>query len=137
MIKRFSKIIAIILILTLCLSSTAVAAYTRSSDYITTASANITGGSGTITVRFSIKATGSMSTLGASKIEIKNSSGTTVKTFYSSTTTGMTTSSARSYSSSVTYSGTVGSQYYAVVYFTASNKNGSDSTSCTTSTATA
>lgn len=134
MIKRLSKLIAIVLMFAICLSSTAMAVEARSSEYIRTASATASGGSGSITVSFSITAKSSMDKLGASKIEIKNSSGTIVKTFYSSTTTGMTTSNAISFSNSVTYNGTSGVKYYAVVYFIASNTNGSGTGSCTTNT---
>lgn len=134
MIKRLSKLIAIVFMFALCLSSTAVAVDARSSEYIRTYSATASGGSGSITVDFSITAKSSMNKLGASKIEIKNSSGTTVKTFYSSTTTGMVTSNAITFTSSVTYNGTRGVKYYAVVYFIASNTNGSDTDSWTTNT---
>lgn len=133
MIKRFSKIIAIVLMLTLCLSSFAMAVDARSSAYIKSFSASASGGSGKITVSFNIKATDTMSKLGASMIEIKNSNGVTVKTFHAATTSGMTTSDTVTFNGSVTYSGTAGEQYYAVVYFIASNSSGYDTASCTTS----
>lgn len=133
MTKRFVKIIAVVLMLTLCLSSTAFAVEARNSNYISTASASAFRSSNTITVNFSIRATGAMTKLGASMIEIKNSSGVTVKTFHAASTSGMTTSSATSFSGSVTYSGTAGEQYYAVVYFIASNSSGYGTTSRTTS----
>lgn len=132
MIKRFSKIIVFVLMFSLCLSSFVMAASARSSAYITSVSAHSSGGSGSITVSFNIKATGTMTKLGASMIEIKNSSGVTVKTFHAASTTGMTTSGVATFKSSVTYNGTVGEQYYAVVYFIASNSSGYGTASCTT-----
>lgn len=132
MTKRLTKIIAIVLMLTLCLSAPAMAADARSSDYIRSVSAGASGGSGTITVSFSITAKRSMNTLGASMIEIKKANGVTVKTFHAASTSGMTTSSATSFRGSVTYSGTSGEQYYAVVYFIAKDSTGYDTDSVTT-----
>ena len=98
------------------------------SAYINTVWAEAVGSDGTVRVNFSISATCTMTSLGASEIQIKNSSGTTVKTFYPSTTGGMTGYSRASYSSSVTwYYATEGAKYYAVVYFQATNSSGADS----------
>lgn len=132
MTKRLTKIIAIVLMLTLCLSTSATAAGARSSDYIRSASASASGGSGNITVSFSISAKRTMNTLGASMIEIKKSNGVTVKTLHAATTSGMTTSGTVTFSSSVSYTGTVGEQYYAVVYFIARDSTGYDTCSVTT-----
>lgn len=109
-----------------------------SSSYISFYYANISGGNGKITVNFNITGTGKMTSIGATKVQIKNSSGTTVKTFYSTTTDGMLGSNRTSYSSSVTYSGaSSNSKYYAVVSFKAADSTGSDTASYTTGYATA
>lgn len=110
----------------------------RASAYITSVWAGATGGNGQITVDFSITGTGTMTSLGATVIEIKNSSGQTVKTYFQSTTPSMMGSNRGFYRSSVTYTGaTASKKYYAIVYFKASNSSGSDTTSYTTDYATA
>lgn len=108
----------------------------QASNYISSYSAYVEAGSttGSLKVQFNITATGKMTSLGASKIQIYNSSGTCVKTFYSTSTTGMMASNRFSYSSSVTYTGaTSGAKYYAVITFKASNSSGGDSGTYTTS----
>lgn len=103
------------------------------SAYINTVWAEAVGSSGTVRVNFSISATGTMTSLGASYIEICNSSGTPVKAFYPSTTGGMTGYSSSSYSSHVTwYNATPGAKYYAVVYYQATNSSGHDTSSYVT-----
>lgn len=110
----------------------------RASSYIYVVWADANGSNGQITVDFSITATGKMTSLGATSIEIINSSGQTVKTFVRSTTPSMMGSNQTYYSSSVTYTGaTAGQKYYANVYFKASNNSGSDTTSYTTDYTTA
>lgn len=108
----------------------------QASNYINSYTAYVEAGStsGSLKVQFSITATGKMTSLGASKIQIYNSSGTCVKTFYATSTTGMLASNRYAYASSVTYTGaTSGSKYYAVVTFKASNSSGGDSGTYTTS----
>lgn len=110
----------------------------RASEYIAVVWASCSSGSGSITVDFDITATGRMSSLGATTVSIRDSSGTTVKTFHYTTTEGMMGSNQGYYSSSVTwYGATSGSRYYAVVYFKAANSSGYDTTSYTTSFCTA
>lgn len=110
----------------------------QASYYINAVSASASGGTGSITISFNITATGKMTSLGAQSVLIYNSSGTLVKSFYATSTTGMLASDRFSYASSVTYSGaTTGARYYAVVTFKASNSSGGDSTTYTTSYATA
>lgn len=110
----------------------------QASYYINSYWASASGGPGSIKVSFGIVATGKMTSLGAMKIQILNSSGTVVKTFYASETSGMLASNRYSYSSSVTYYGaTSGAKYYAVVTFKASNSSGGDSGTYTTGYATA
>jgi hypothetical protein len=108
-----------------------------SSQYISSTSASISANSGVITVSFNIIATGTMTSVGATKVQIKDSGGNTVKTFYSSTTAGMMGYNRIIYSGSVSYSGTSGQKYYAVVSFKAANSSGSDTTSRTTGYVTA
>lgn len=110
----------------------------RASNYITSVWAGAYGGNGQITVDFSITATGKMTSLGATSIIIKNSSGDTVKTFLYSTTPTMMGTNLIYYSHSVTYfDATPGKKYYAIVCYKAANRSGSDTTSYTTDYATA
>lgn len=103
------------------------------SAYINVVWAEAVGSSGTVRVNFSISATGTMTSLGATCIEIWNSGGTVSKTFYPGTTGGMTGYSRSSYSSNVTwYNATPGSKYYAVVYYQATNSSGHDTAVYTT-----
>lgn len=97
------------------------------SAYINGVWAQAIGSNGTVKVNFSISATGTMTSLGATKIQIWNSGGTVSKTFYPATTGGMTGYNRSSYASAVTwYNATPGSKYYAVVYYSASNSSGHD-----------
>ena len=98
------------------------------SAYIDGVWAQAIGSNGTVTVNFSIYATGTMTSLGATKIQIWNSGGTVSKTFYPSTTGGMTGYNRSSFASAVTwYNANPGSKYYAVVYYQANNSSGADS----------
>lgn len=110
----------------------------RSSYYISATYASISGGSGSITVDFDITAKRPMTTIGATKVEICNSSGTVVKTFYSSSTSGMLSSGRSYYASDVTWNyATSGKKYYAIVYFKAGDSTGSDTATYVTGYATA
>jgi hypothetical protein len=109
-----------------------------SSSYISAVWASATGSNGKITVEFDITGTSRMTSLGATKVQIKDSSGTTVKTFYSSTTSGMIGYNKSYYYSTVTYNGaTSGKKYYAVVSFKAANSSGSDTDTYVTAYTTA
>lgn len=111
---------------------------TRASLYINAARAYVDAGSstGSLKVYFSITSRGKMSSIGATKIQIYNTSGTCVKTFNANSTNGMLGSDRYSYSNSVTYTGAKsGDYYYAVVTFKASDSSGGDS--CTYVTASA
>lgn len=103
------------------------------SAYIDVVWAEAVGSSGTVRVNFSITATGNMTSLGATYIEICNAAGTPVKWFYPSTTGGMTGYSRSYYASHVTwYDATPGAKYYAIVYYQATNNSGHDTSVYTT-----
>ena len=109
-----------------------------SSAYITNTSATTIGGNGTITVNFNIVAKSPMTSLGATKIEIKNSSGAVMRTFYATSSNNMLASNKAGHTGSVTYSSaTSGAKYYAIVYFKAENSSGSDTRTKITGYATA
>ncbi|WP_394272149.1 acid shock protein [Butyricicoccus sp.] len=135
---NMKKIIALVLVFALCLSVAAFAAETRASNFINSKVATASSGNG-ITVTFTIRATGTMTDLGATKIVIKTYSGTTVKT-YNYTDDGfayLLGHNCSTYTASVSYPGFPGNQYYAVVYFKAGNSSGSETTTYTTNLATA
>ena len=103
------------------------------SAYINVVWAEAIGDDGSVRVNFSITATGKMTSLGATYIEIRNSAGTPVKGFYPSTTSGMMGSNKSYYSSNVVWNNaTPGAKYYAVVYYAASNSSGHDTAVYTT-----
>ena len=109
-----------------------------SSAYISITSVTPIGGNGQVKVNFSIVAKSPMVTLGATKVEIKNSSGTVVKTFSYTSTGGMIGYYKTAFTGSVTYTGaTSGAKYYAVVTFKATNTSGSDTRTITTGYVTA
>jgi hypothetical protein len=139
--KSFIRIVLAVVIAAMCLSAVpfAASAAPEASDYIDYYSASISKSSTTMTVNFSIYATGTMTSLGASTIRIYSKSGsasTLVSTLSSSTTTGMLKSNSAYHSSSVQCSGTAGTQYYAVVTFYAADSSGSETKSYTTGTVT-
>lgn len=137
--KKTTRVICLVLALIMLSTSATFAIETRASLYISQVITSITGDNG-ITVAFVVIGTGKMTDIGATRIEIKNSSGLTVATYrytdigYSHLMGHNTTS----YSSSVTYEDAVpGNDYYAVIYVKAGNSSGSDSDSYNTVLATA
>lgn len=103
------------------------------SAYINGVWAEAIGDNGSVRVNFSITATGKMTSLGATTVEIRNSSGTVVKAFYPTTTSGMMGYNKYYYSSNVVWNNaTPGAKYYAVVYYAANNSSGGDSAAYTT-----
>jgi hypothetical protein len=133
--KNLIRLASLGLFLVLFFSMMASPAEARASDYISRCSASVTAaGSGKIKVTFTVNGTGIMTSIGATKVEIKNSAGTTIQT-YNYTNSGyssMMGSNRSTYTSSVTYSGVFGATYYAIVYFKAANSSGSDTDTVTT-----
>lgn len=133
--RNILRVLASILIFALCASTIAIAAEARASEYIFARYASATKDSnGIVSVYFDITATGKMTEIGATKVEIKNTHNTTVKTFRCTDTGNehMMGSNKTFHASTVTYQGLRGSAYYAVVYFKAGNSTGSDTRTYTT-----
>jgi len=135
--SRFFKMIALVLVFSLAVCPVSVMAATggtdgsiaepQASNYITSTFADTTNNGGSVTVDFNMVGTGLMSSLGAQRIVIKNSSGSTVKTFHYYTTTGMMGYNKYAHGGSVTWTGgSASAKYYAVVTFYAANSSGSD-----------
>jgi hypothetical protein len=139
--KKLTAIIAIVLIIATIAAPSALAlGGLKASNYFNAYSASISKSSTTITINFSVTATGTMTTLGVSSIKIYyvNSSNEweLVATLTGSTTSGLTGSNRAYYSSSATYTGVAGRQYYAKVEFYAANSSGTGSRSYSTNSVT-
>jgi len=92
---------------------------------------------GKVKVTINVNATGIMSELGASSVTIYKQDGTAVATFEKNTTQGMTAKNSSRYSGSVTYNGTTGQKYYAVVICYASRSSGTSKQTVRTASVTA
>lgn len=140
MSKRILKVICMMVVVAILLSLTAFAVEPRTSQYIYTSYASaFKEESGNVKIEFTLSTLGTMTKIGASKIEVYKSDDTLVETF-KYTTKGyedMMGSNTSRYSSSINYSGVPGQKYYAVVTFYASNSSGSDTVTYTTATVTA
>lgn len=130
-----SKIFRTVTIITLVLCIFSSVALARSSSYIESSSGYAyKSGTNEFNVNFSITGTGVMTSIGATKIEIKTSNGLLIKTFYSNVESNMMGSNKVYHSVTVTYRGVTGKSYYAVIYFKAANSSGYDTTTYTTNT---
>lgn len=139
--KQLIRILSFALILSMGLSGIAGAASGTeaapcSSEYIESAIASISKSGNTLYVTFTVLGTGTMTTLGASSVKIYTSGGSLVKTFWGSSTPSLQGSNQKSYTGSVSYEGTSGTTYYAVVTAYAKNSSGSDTLKRTTASIT-
>ena len=124
--KKLCRVLAFMLVLALCSGIPAMAVEPRTNSYISSGAATITdNGDGSVTVGFDVAGTGKMTKIGASYIYIKNSSNTTVKTYSYPTYSSLQGSNRVSYGTTVTYNGTKGVTYHAVVVLYAANSSGS------------
>ena len=98
----------------------------RASNYIHSTFAETTNTNGRVKVFFRIVGTGTMNSIGAAQIQIKDSSGTVCKTFNYKTTSGMMSYSSAAHMGNVFFDGSASTRYYAVVTFQASNNSGTD-----------
>jgi len=94
------------------------------------------GSNGSVTAWFQITGTGSMDQIGATSVTIYEN-GSQVKTFSSTTTSGMMAYNTGFHGSSVTYAGTVGKTYSAYVSFQAGKNGDWDNRGMETNTVTA
>lgn len=142
MSKKSIKVISL-LVLAATIFTTAAFAFnnsdkessSRASAYISSESASITrNGGGSISINFSLTCMDYMNALGASTIKLYKSNGTLLKTYSYTSYPSMVTTNNYHHSGSVSYSGTSGQYYYAVITFYASNSSGSDSINLTTAT---
>ena len=129
--KKILRVIALVIALTLLLTTVAFAA-TEASAYIAVTSAWISRDGNTVEVNFYIIGTGTMDLIGVKKIYLYENNGYTwslVHTFdytnptYTSILMDSSTSAHAGY---VTYSGSANKSYAATCYFYAEKAGGSD-----------
>lgn len=128
--KRLYKIIALIIVLSMLLSTCAFAAETRSSAYLTTYCGVLSRTStGRLLIEFDVTGTRTMTAIGASIVRVYKSNGTLVKTYNYTDTgcSGMLAYNTIFHASSLTYTGVAGETYYCIITFYARNANGYDS----------
>lgn len=124
--KRLTNILSLICVLALCsgMIGTACArdmgeAALRSSYYIDYYSAwASTGTKREVVISFDVSATNYMELVGANYIVVQEKSGSDwkgVATYWGSTSNGMMASNVNTYAGSITYNGTSGKQYRAVI----------------------
>lgn len=142
--KKFLHTICLVMALSLLISAfpIAQAVEARASDYFWYTDVLATPqGSGKIIVEFDVGSTETMTELGASQIVIyeqqSNGAYAAVKAFTRYNTSGMIIKNGSCACGRVSYSGTSGTKYYAVITFYAKNANGSETKQRTTNTITA
>lgn len=130
--RFFTTMIAVVVLCAVSLSASA-----RYSEYIMAYYAALNSdSSGNLSVYVDLHATGVMTRIGAEKVRIYEKNGTyytCVKTFDSDDYPNMITSSNRYTKNAVSYKGTPGKYYYAVVTLVAENSSGGDTRTFTTS----
>ena len=144
MCQRVKKFLGLVLSLSviLSLSIPAVAAAPRANEYITYTEARIVKtNNGNFSVEFDVDATRVMRELGAKEITIyeqqSNGAYEEVETFTRYNTSGLIDSNVITADGRVTYRGTVGTKYYAMVAIYAKDANGSETLYCDTDVITA
>lgn len=140
--KKIYRIIALVLAFSMCLSIGAFAEgeaqkdeQTRSSRYILSTHAAVTAmGGGTIRITYSVTAYYSIDELGACQINLYKSNGQLMKTYYSSAYASMMGYNTFSHNGYVTYPGTPGTSYYAIITYYAQDGSIGEYKSLTTNT---
>lgn len=139
--KKSIRFLAVVLVLIMSLSSISIAAPADeiapyANAYIDSYYAAVTKSGDSLRVSFTVDGSGMMTSIGASSVKIYTSSGSLVKTFWSSANPSMLGSNRVTYSSSVYYDDWAsGTSYYAVVKFYATDSTtGSGSETYTTGT---
>ena len=122
--KKLYRIITFVLVIVMSLNAVAFAAVPhpaddiQSSRYILSKNAAVTAmGGGTIRITYSVTAYDTIDELGACQINLYKSTGQLMKTYYSSAYASMMGYNTYTHSGYVTYPGTVGTGYYAIITF--------------------
>lgn len=139
--KTALRLLSLVMILVISLSSVACATpkeeitpYTNA--YIESLTGALSKSGDTLYVTFTTHGTGIMTSIGASCVKIYTSGGSLVKTFWSAYNPSMLGSNTSSYTSTLSYDGTDGTTYYAVITGYASKSGGSGTETYTTKTLT-
>jgi len=143
--RNLKKTVVLVLVVMMCMSTFVLIAQARASLYISSFGAAATAvGGGNVNVGYTITGTGVMDDIGSTEVHIferlpNSSTWNFVRVYrYSQSGNGhMLGSNKHTHSSSITYQGTAGRQYYAIVYFWAGKNNAGDSRTSTTSVVTA
>lgn len=136
--KCFSALfIATALLISCCQFAIASDIQPYASEYLSAYTVALAPGdnSGEVRLAFSVLATGKMTQLGISKVEIYKSNGSYVTTIYSNSANKMLGYSTEHHNGNYVYSGVSGTSYYAKVTVYAKDSTGSDSRVVTTATA--
>lgn len=139
--KKAIRLLALTLILVISLSIIACAAYEEdfapyTNAYIEAMTGALSKSGDTLYVTFTVEGTHSMTSIGASCIKIYTSNGTLVKTFWSAYNPSMLDHNTYSHTSTLSYDGTDGTTYYAVITGYASYGGGSGTETYTTASLT-
>ena len=140
--KTLVRIVTAVLAMTFCLVvANATEMHTEASEYLSSYGAVVgTSGSGKIDISYTVSSYASMTQIGASKIVVQEkvgSSWSSVKYYYSSTTSGLLDTDSAFYTNTITYQGTAGKTYRAAVTFYAGNSTGHDTRDFITNSVTA
>ena len=137
--KNIHTILILSIILVLCISASTFA-FVEASSYLASYTTTITAeGSSKILITFDVAATGKMTSIGVTQIEVQKKVGNnwvTDTTLTASNYPNFLTSNSIGHASSVRITGISGTQYRAVLTFYAADSSGSDSKNLTGSTVT-
>ena len=139
--KRTICMAAAAIILMFSVGVTASASMLRASQYLSSYSAwGSANGCGSVSFSFDVTATSLSDKVGATQVVIQRKSGSswvTAQTYNSNTRASLLGSDCVSHGDTITYSGTSGQQYRAVVTCYAEKNGGSDSRTATSNMVTA
>ncbi len=139
--KKIIRLTALALAIVMLLPCMASAAHEEtyapySNAYIKSLTAGLSKSGDTLYVTFTTKGTAPMTSIGASCVKIYTADDTLVKTFWSAYNPSMLGSNCSFYTHTLSYDGTDGTTYYAVVTGYASYGGGSGTETYTTQTLT-
>jgi hypothetical protein len=142
MLKKLGiKVMSVIILSLFSVLIINASAATTASDYLDNYAVSASADANhTVKINFDVNATRIMHLVGASNIVVQvNNNGvwTGVATFFGSTSNGMLAANTFSHTSTMTYTGSAGKQYRALVTVYAGNSTGEDSRAVTTNTVTA
>ena len=145
-LKNFASLICALFVcagITITAGATSIDDYAvnRASDYLNYYSAYaLASSNGTVIIEFEVDGAGRMDLVGSSYVIVQEKSGSNwvgVSTYWGSSSNGMLGENTVSHIGKVTYSGTRGKEYRAIVTVYAENSTGDDSRTIITNSVTA